>query len=204
MIMLLLDVVYIRILKVLDDVHPVSSQTCAGAYSVDIIGCKQHECRLSEIFYPPCSPTIHYDDLIITLATILSIVRELPRQSGSRTGLQPPLPLASLLHDVSLRTRAQSWHLRLVPSRHFPLAFSLYQNYFLAAVLALCLSPGLLLTRHTIVWITTLCAHKHCCPSEDPPRATIPQWELCPAIFVRSTRSSLGWYCVDPFCSLAI
>jgi hypothetical protein len=174
---------------------------------MDIIGCKQHECRLSEIFCPPCSPTIHYDDLIITLATILSIVRELPRQSGSRTGLQPPLPLASLLHDVSLRTRAQSWHLRLVPSRHFPLAFSLYQNYFLAAVLALCLSPGLLLTRHTIVWITTLCAHKHCCPSEDPPRATIPQWELCPAIFVRSTRSSLGCYCcycVDPFCSLAI
>ena len=94
--MLLLDVVYIRILKVLDDVHPVSSQTCAGAYSVDIIGCKQHECRLSEIFYTPCSPTIHYDDLIIKLATILSIVRELPRQSGSRTGLQPPLPLASL------------------------------------------------------------------------------------------------------------
>ena len=93
-----------------------------------------------------------------------------------------------------LRTQAQSWHLRHVSSKRFPLAFSLYQNYFLTAVLALCLSPGLLLTLHTIIWITTLRAHKHCCPSEDPLRATIAQWRLCPAIFVRSTLRGPVWF----------
>lgn len=116
--MLLLDIVYIRILKVQEDLHiqSVHHKMRGGIlYSVDIIGFYQHECRLSGIFYTPCSPTIHYDDLIMKLATIMFIVRELPRQSGSRTGLQPPLPLASFASLPRRKLAHSSTELALAP-----------------------------------------------------------------------------------------
>jgi hypothetical protein len=100
-----------------------------------------------------------------------------PIQVSKRVAGNPTSPRRNSSTELALAPQ---------PSRHFLLALY-HQNYFLAAYQHCVSRPASYSPYHYLDH--DFCAHKHCCPSEDPPRATIHSGTL-PRDLVDWTRSS--------------